>query len=81
MEEEIYMQIPKGLTAESGTNCLNLRKLLYGLKQSGRTWWMEPGDGLEEQGFSRTKSDWGLYYRSGTDTHEADLLLVVKRLS
>lgn len=76
LEEELYMEIPKGLTPKrTGCNCLKLSKSLYGLKQSGRTWWTELGEGLEEQGFDRTESDWGLYYRSATETHEAALLL------
>ena len=75
LEEEIYMEYPKGMTPKAGCNCLRLNKSLYGLKQSGRTWWIELGDGLEEQGFERTESDWGLYYRSATDTHETAIVL------
>lgn len=35
-----------------------------GLKpKDGCNWWIELGEGLEEQGFKRLESDWGLYYR------------------
>jgi len=36
---------------------------LYGLKQSGRTWWIELGKGLKTLDFKRLESDWGLYHR------------------
>ena len=39
------------------------------LKQSGRNWWVELSNGLEELGYRRTNSDWGLYIRvRGDDT-------------
>ena len=63
LDVDIFMQYPQGLKPRDGCNCLRLVKSLYGLKQSGRTWWIELGEGLEEQGFKRLESDWGLYYR------------------
>lgn len=40
LEEEIYMEVPEGLTLPPGqmTFVLRLKKGLYGLKQSGREW-------------------------------------------
>ncbi|EIW70982.1 hypothetical protein TREMEDRAFT_27045, partial [Tremella mesenterica DSM 1558] len=63
LDVEIYMKYPKGIKPKPGCNTLKLIKSLYGLKQSGRTWWIELGEGLSHLGFSRIESDWGLYYR------------------
>ena len=40
LDEEIYMDIPEGLTVENGTGrkVCKLLKELYGLKQSGSMW-------------------------------------------
>ncbi|EIW71771.1 hypothetical protein TREMEDRAFT_27029, partial [Tremella mesenterica DSM 1558] len=63
LDVEIYMKYPKGIKPKPGCNTLKLVESLYGLKQSGRTWWIELGEGLSHLGFSRIESDWGLYYR------------------
>lgn len=56
---EVYMAYPEDMTPKKGCNALRLVGSLYGLKQSGRTWWIEPGKGLEALGLKRTESDWG----------------------
>jgi len=66
LDVEIYMKYPPGFTPKKGCNVLKLVKSLYGLKQSGRTWWMEMGKGLGTIGFERLESDWGLYRRPET---------------
>jgi hypothetical protein len=47
------------------------------LKQSGRTWWIEQGNGLDALGFKHTESDWGLYYRTGSKERGSALDIVV----
>ena len=64
--KEIYMEYPEGIEPTGSNNTLRLRGSLYGLKQSGLTWWIELGVGLEELGFMKLESDWGLYYRPST---------------
>ena len=64
--QEIYMEFPEGIEPMgTGTNtALRLKGSLYGLKQSGRTWWIELGAGLAELGFKKLESDWGLYHKA-----------------
>ena len=52
----IYMKPPKALEAPEGT-VLQLGKPLYGLKQSGREWYLEACRGLETLGFRPCFSD------------------------
>jgi hypothetical protein len=75
LDVELYMAYPQGMTPKKGCNALRLVGSLYGLKQSGRTWWIELGKGLEALGFKRTESDWGLYYRTKSKDRGPALLL------
>ena len=69
------MAYPEGMRPNTGCDTLRLLGSLYGLKQSGRTWWIELGKGLEALGFKRTESDWGLYYMTGSKDRGQALLL------
>jgi hypothetical protein len=60
LDVELYMAYPEGMTPKKGCDALRLIGSLYGLKQSGRTWWIELGKGLEALGFMRTESGLGL---------------------
>jgi hypothetical protein len=60
LEEEIYMHQP----STTGSRYWRLRKGLYGLKQSGRQWYLELNKRLNSVGFKRTESDWSLYIRT-----------------
>jgi hypothetical protein len=64
LDVELYMTYPEGMTPKPGCNALRPVGSLYGLKQSGRTWWIELGNGLEALGFNRAESNWGLYHRT-----------------
>jgi hypothetical protein len=50
LHAEVYMKPPEGLYCPDGY-VLRLRKSLYGLKQSGREWYIEACKGLGELGF------------------------------
>jgi hypothetical protein len=63
LDVAIFMEYPQGVTPKNGCNGLLLKKSLYGLKQSGRTWWIEMGDKLAKVRFNRLESDCGLYIR------------------
>jgi hypothetical protein len=69
------MAYPEGMTPKKGCDALRLIGSLYGLKQSGRTWWIELGKGLEALGFMRTESGLGLYYRTKSKDRGPALLL------
>jgi hypothetical protein len=75
LDVELYMEYPEGVRPKTGCDALRLLGSLYGLKQSGRTWWIELGKGLEALEFKRTESDWGLYYRTGSKDRGPALLL------
>jgi hypothetical protein len=75
LDVELYMAYPEGMTPKKGCDSLRLVGSLYGLKQSGRTWWIELGKGLEALGFKHTESDWGLYYRTKSKDRGPALLL------
>jgi len=67
LEEEIYMEQPKGYNAKLGPNgeklYCKLEKSLYGLKQAGRNWNLLLDGWLKENGFKRSKTDPCLYVK------------------
>jgi hypothetical protein len=66
LEEEIYMDVPEGLSAPPGTKC-KLNRTLYGLKQSPRMWHKRLDQYLKSQGFIALISDPSLYKRCNED--------------
>jgi transposase InsO family protein len=64
LQEELYLAPPPGLTLDDkACDGLRLNKALYGLKQSGRAWWLELSRALDELGFTRCPSEWGVHVR------------------
>ena len=55
--EEIYLEIPEGMTSESPNEALLLLKDIYGLKQSGRVWHKKLSKFLASIDFQSTNSD------------------------
>lgn len=43
LDTEMCMRCPDSVVRLSAYNALRLKGSLYGLKQSGRVWWLEPG--------------------------------------
>ncbi len=74
LKEEIYINFPDGYSpTDSDSTGLRLYRTLYGLKQSGREWWMEIGDFMcNELGMKRIHSDWGVYVRDDSDKDKCD---------
>jgi hypothetical protein len=64
LDEEIYMEQPEGFVDPDHPNkvCL-LKKAIYGLKQASRQWNLQFHGVLTELGFTRTRSDAGVYHR------------------
>lgn len=58
LDEVIYMKPPPGYW--EGRK-LKLKKALYGLKQAGRKWYEKLDEKLNELGFKRIQSDFGVY--------------------
>jgi hypothetical protein len=64
LAEEVYVHQPPGFVAEeSEKKVLWLHKALYGLRQAPRAWNSKLDVVLQELGFSRCKSEHGLYTR------------------
>ncbi|MBW0511478.1 hypothetical protein O181_051193 [Austropuccinia psidii MF-1] len=67
VEEDIYIQPPPGMYLKEGA-VLNLRKVLYGLKQAGRCWWKHLSSVLRDIRFVPNQEDQSLYVcRVGND--------------
>lgn len=60
LKEDIYMEVPEGISAEPNQVC-KLNKSLYGLKQSSRCWYERFDHVLKELGFKRSEVDPCLY--------------------
>jgi len=56
LENEIFMRIPPGVEAKEEQVWL-LHKVLYGLKQASREWYLKLKGQLEELGFKRSDAD------------------------
>lgn len=63
LTEEIYMKKPEIL----GRGYWRLKKGLYGLKQAGRSWYLEFNQWYESLGFRRCESDWSVHIRTNGD--------------
>ena len=64
LSEEIYMEQPEGFKAKGQENkVIRLRKALYGLKQAGLVWWRTLDRSMTELGFTRLKSDAGIFVK------------------
>jgi hypothetical protein len=56
LQEEIYMNVPKGLSQDDNT-CLLSKKTIYGLVQSAREFYNKLLSTLKSMGFTENKSD------------------------
>ena len=63
LEEEVYMQVPPGLTVTNPNLVCRLQRSLYGLKQASRQWFMKLSDFLTVHGFQQSHSDHSLFLR------------------
>jgi hypothetical protein len=61
LEEEIYMEQPKGFTQEGEHLVCKLHKSLYGLKQSPRAWNQKLDAFLKSIKFVRSDADFSIY--------------------
>ena len=67
-EEEIFMQQPEGFEkfGKQGNPLIcKLRKSLYGLKQSGRNWYLTIKNFLSQLGFTAAIQDECLFLKTG----------------
>lgn len=77
LKETIYMEQPEGFEQKGKENLVcRLRKLIYGLKQSGRCWNDHLNKCLEDIGFVRNKTD-PCVYQMKTEECTAIILVYV----
>jgi transposase InsO family protein len=87
LEEEIYIQQPKGFEQHGSNYCCRLRKALYGLKQAPRAWHQRLHSELEQLGYKPSAADPGLYIYHGEDgtvwllIYVDDILIAAHQLS
>ena len=68
LEEEVYMQQPRGFVFEGKENLVcKLKKSIYGLKQSPRCWNTALDKQIKEMGFVQSTSDPCIYIDAGGD--------------
>ena len=65
LDEEVYMQMPKGIP-NLGNKVCRLRKSLYGLKQAGRQWFSKLKETLLSLGYSQSKNDYSVFLNKST---------------
>ncbi|XP_073104417.1 uncharacterized protein [Elaeis guineensis] len=64
LQEEVYMQIPPGFeTRATIEKVCKLKRLLYGLKQSPRTWFDRFSRTVKGMGYKQSNADDTLFYR------------------
>ena len=64
LKEEVYVEVPEGLTVAKGCNCLRLNRALYGLKQSPREWYEDINGFPQSMSFRRLQTENCLYFYS-----------------
>ena len=74
LDENVYVQIPPGLSDQYPNKCFHLRKAIYGLKQAPRVWWLNLSNTLTSNGFTPSYADTCLFHRKGK--HGLVLMLV-----
>jgi histone deacetylase 1/2 len=81
LQDEIYMKIPEGCEIAPSNDrselqyALRLRRCLYGLKQSGREWYLEISSSLQSFGFEKpSESDPCLFVHRQRD-HRIDMVM------
>lgn len=64
LEEEVYMEIPPGYDPTSGSNKVcRLKKAIYGLKQSPRTWFGRLTHVMVSLGYKQSQGDHTLFIK------------------
>lgn len=62
LKENVYMQVPQGLEiADSKNKVLKLKKAIYGLKQSSRSWYERVDSSLKNFGYKKSEYEPCLY--------------------
>lgn len=71
LNEDVYMVVPQGVVCKRENQVCKLRKSLYGLKQSSRTWYDKLASLLLDQGYDQSTSDYSLFTLNKYDSFTA----------
>jgi hypothetical protein len=61
LQEDVYMQVPEGVTCHKRNQVCKLKKSLYGLKQASRKWYEKLSNLLTTEGYTQSISDYSLF--------------------
>lgn len=85
VDEELYLQQPRGYERGGAGKVCRLVKAIYGLKQAARAWYLKLVELMNEMGMRQCKSDPCLFSRAGADgcteyvlVYVDDILLMCK---
>jgi len=76
LQEDVYMQLPPGLSTSKPNQVCKLSKSLYGLKQASRNWYEKSTTLLIYNGYKQAASDASLFIKSTAETFTALLVYV-----
>lgn len=76
LNEDVYMEVPKGIQCRKGNQVCKLKKSLYGLKQASRKWYEKLTSLLLKQGYCQSSSDYSLFTHKEGDIFTALLIYV-----
>nr|XP_016512653.1 PREDICTED: uncharacterized mitochondrial protein AtMg00810-like [Nicotiana tabacum] len=62
LNDEVYMEIPQGMTVDSSELVCKLNKSLYGLKQANRRWYAKLTEALCSRSYAHSMYDYSLFY-------------------
>jgi hypothetical protein len=74
--EDVYMQVPDGVTPPKPGQVCKLLKSLYGLKQASRMWYEKLTSLLLHEGYTQSSADYSLFTLT-TESHFTALLIYV----
>lgn len=78
LEEEVYMDVPPGLdTEDSFRKVCILKKSLYGLKQSPRSWFERLTRVVKKHGFTQCQTDHTMFIKSASTGKKAIMIVYV----